>query len=95
MLAITAARAHMAAMRRSLLKWLAITVGAFAGAVGFAAFCLWFVSGSISLDLEGFGLWALVAAAVVTGGLTIALMALMVHSQRSGKDHAVYRERED
>ena len=77
------------------MKWALISLASLVGAVLFAGFCTYMVTGSIDLGLTNFGWGALVAAGILTGGLTILLMALMFKSSESGKDATAYHRKPD
>ena len=72
------------------MRWLLWFVVGSAVLIAVALGVLWAGTGFESLGLSGNGLAALILTVVLVSAMGVGLMALVFHSNRSGRDEAVY-----
>lgn len=77
------------------MRWIWMFLAASALPLVAALLALWAATGFDTWGLSTEGVIALVVGSLLTGGLTIGLMALVFHSSRSGHDEAAATREED
>ncbi len=73
------------------MKWIAAFTLICLATLGTVLAALWIADGSVGLGLTAHGYVALTLGVVLTSALGVGLMALVFHSNRSGRDDDVYR----
>jgi hypothetical protein len=71
------------------MRWFLIFLGGTLALVAAVLALIWALDGFGPLDIEGPVLLALIGGSVATAALTVGLMALVFHSNRSGRDEEI------
>jgi amino acid transporter len=77
------------------MRWILWFCVGCVGLIAVALGMMWASTGFESLGVEGSGLIAVILTIVFVSALGVALMALIFHSSRSGRDEDVYHRPPD